>query len=51
MTEDRMARFEERQVELRKLSDEEIKDRFWQLCNELVDPIVDLARTHTSPSI
>lgn len=51
MTEDRMARFEERQVELRKLSDEELKDRFWQLCDELVDPIVDLARTHTSPSI
>lgn len=51
MTEDRMARFEERQVELRKLSDKELKDRFWELCNELVDPIVDLARTHTSPSI
>ncbi len=51
MTEDRIERFAQRQKELHKLSDEELKDRFWQLCNQLVDPIVDLARTHTSPSI
>ncbi len=51
MTEDRIQKFEERQKELHKLSDEELKERFWQLCSEVVDPIVDLARTHTSPSI
>jgi D-ornithine 4,5-aminomutase subunit alpha len=51
MTEDRIRKFEERQKELHKLSDEELKERFWQLCSEVVDPIVDLARTHTSPSI
>ena len=51
MTEDRIERFNRRQKELHKLTDEELKDRFWQLCGQLVDPIVELARTHTSPSI
>jgi D-ornithine 4,5-aminomutase subunit alpha len=51
MTDDRITRFEERQQELHKLTDAELKDRFWQLCDQLVDPIVELARTHTSPSI
>lgn len=51
MTEDRIARFEQRQAELHQLSDAELKARFWALCDQLVEPIVDLARTHTSPSI
>ena len=33
------------------MTDEELKAHFWKLCNEALDPIVDLARTHTSPSI
>ena len=33
------------------MSDDELKARFWELCNQVVDPIVDLANTHTSPSI
>jgi D-ornithine 4,5-aminomutase subunit alpha len=51
MTEQRIARFEQRQAELKKMSDAELKDRFWELCNQMVEPIVDLAKTHTSPSI
>ena len=51
MVEDRIKRFEDRQIELHQLSDEELKERFWQLCDELVTPIVSLARSHTSPSI
>lgn len=51
MNNDRIARFEERRAELQKLSNAELKARFWELCDQLVDPIVDLARTHTSPSI
>lgn len=51
MSEDRVARFEKRQVELQKLSDEQLKERFWQLCNKVVEPIADMAKTHTSPSI
>ena len=48
---DRIARFEERRKKYQEMSDEELKDHFWALCNEIVAPIVDLARTHTSPSI
>ncbi|MDO9086920.1 MAG: ornithine aminomutase subunit alpha [Anaerolineaceae bacterium] len=51
MSSDRIARFEERQSKLKHLSDEELKDRFWSLCEELVQPIVELSKTHTSPSI
>ena len=51
MIENRIEQFDTRQKELSKLSDEELKDRFWQLCTQLVAPMVDLARTHTSPSI
>ena len=51
MTQDRIENFEQRRKELEKLNDSELKTRFWELCNQLVDPIVDLARTHTSPSI
>ncbi len=51
MSDDRIARFEKRRATLEKMSDQELKDRFWQLCNQVVDPIVDLAKTHTSPSI
>ncbi len=51
MTEDRITRFEARREQLRQMSDEELKTRFWELCNQVVEPIVDLARTHTSPSI
>lgn len=51
MADDRIARFKTRQAELEKLSDAELKVRFWELCNELVKPIADFAKTHTSPSI
>lgn len=43
--------FEERRQHLRSLSDEELKDRFWELTEQIVQPMVDLARTHTTPSI
>jgi D-ornithine 4,5-aminomutase subunit alpha len=51
MTEETVKRFEKRREELSQLSDEELKIRFWELCDQVVAPIVDLARTHTSPSI
>jgi D-ornithine 4,5-aminomutase subunit alpha len=51
MTDDRNARFERRRAELRQLSDEELKLRFWELCEQVMAPVVELARTHTSPSI
>lgn len=51
MTDERIARFEKRRETLKKMSDEQLKQRFWQLCNQVVEPIVGLAKTHTSPSI
>lgn len=43
--------FEERRKHLRDLSDEELYDRFWQLTEEIVKPMVELAYNSTSPSI
>lgn len=43
--------FPERRHHLEGLSDEELKERFWELTDEVVRPLVQLARAHTSPSI
>lgn len=51
MTEDRIVRFEKRQTELKQMSDAELKERLWSLCDQLVKPNVDLSKTHTSSSI
>ena len=51
MTQDRIARFEERRERLEQLNDAELKQRFWMLTDQLLEPILELARTHTSPSI
>lgn len=51
MADARIQHFEKRQAELNRMSDAELKDRFWKLCEEVVKPVADLARTHTSPSI
>jgi D-ornithine 4,5-aminomutase subunit alpha len=33
------------------LTDEQLEARFWELGAQVVDPLVELARHHTSPSI
>ena len=43
--------FEKARTSLARLSDAELKDRFWELAREIVEPLAELARTHTSPSI
>lgn len=43
--------FDEARAHLRGLSDEQLESRFWDLANECAAPLVELARTHTSPSI
>jgi D-ornithine 4,5-aminomutase subunit alpha len=43
--------FEKRRLGVKDLSDEELKQRFWALADEIVKPLYDLAYTHTSPSI
>ncbi|MBK8793541.1 MAG: ornithine aminomutase subunit alpha [Holophaga sp.] len=51
MTDERIAKFDTRREELAKLSNDQLKSRFWELTNKMVEPIIDLAKTHTSPSI
>lgn len=43
--------FDARREHLRALTDEELRARFWQLAEEVVAPLVEEARTHTTPSI
>ena len=51
MSEDRNKKFEARRQELNKMTDEQLKDRFWELCQKVVEPMVDYGRKYTSPSI
>lgn len=43
--------FKEVREHLAGLSDEQLEARFWELSAQTVEPMVELARTHTSPSI
>ncbi|MBB6214819.1 D-ornithine 4,5-aminomutase subunit alpha [Anaerosolibacter carboniphilus] len=43
--------FQERRKHLASLSDEALKQRFWELMEQVVDPLVDLARKNTTPAI
>ena len=43
--------FQERRSHLANLSEEELKERFWDLAGKAVDPLLELAKTHTSPAI
>lgn len=43
--------FQERRKHLAHLTDEELKGRFWELVGQAIDPLLEIARTHTSPSI
>lgn len=43
--------FIERSEKLQHMTDEELDKYFWELAGKVVDPLVALAQTHTSPSI
>ena len=43
--------FETRRQHLAAMSDEELKAYFWQLAQQVVDPLLEYGRTHTSPSV
>lgn len=40
-----------KRAHLAELSDDQLKARFWELTQQVVNPLLDLAKTHTSPSI
>jgi D-ornithine 4,5-aminomutase subunit alpha len=43
--------FRERRKHLANLTDDDLKEKFWDLVEQAVDPLLEIARTHTSPSI
>ncbi|SMP49206.1 ornithine aminomutase subunit alpha [Anoxynatronum buryatiense] len=43
--------FQTRREHLTHLSDEALEQRFWDLAEKLVDPMLDLAHHNTTPSI
>ncbi|OGT89905.1 MAG: ornithine aminomutase [Gammaproteobacteria bacterium RIFOXYD12_FULL_61_37] len=43
--------FEERSHHLRGLSDDELHERFWALTRRILEPLLEEARTYTTPSI
>lgn len=47
----RLDDFNDRRAHLANLSDEELQERFWQLAGEIVEPMLELGRKNTSPSI
>ncbi len=43
--------YSERREHLKDLSEEQLEARFWELTEKLMNPVIKLAETHTSPSI
>lgn len=43
--------FNERKSHLEDLPEEELNSIFWNLAEKIVDPILELAKSHTTPSI
>lgn len=43
--------FTSRKAHLKDMSDENLHTYFWELVDKIVHPIVDEAKTHTSPSL
>jgi D-ornithine 4,5-aminomutase subunit alpha len=43
--------FELRRAHLKNLTDQELKDKFWEMAYKIVEPLAQAAQKHTSPSI
>jgi len=43
--------FASRRQHLAGLSYEELKKRFWELAEKIVEPMLELGRTHTTPAV
>ena len=51
MGEQRVDDFAERHQHLAGLGEEQLEKRFWELTGQIVSPLLELARRHTTPSI
>ena len=43
--------FDQRREKLQGMSDEQLHDHFWSLVEKIVAPLIEEARSHTTPSI
>ncbi len=43
--------FQVRRQHLANLSEEELKARFWELAGKVVEPMLELGKTHTTPAV
>jgi len=43
--------FEKRREHIANLTDEELYEKFWELTEKVVDPLLELGRNNTTPSI
>ena len=43
--------FEQRRKHIADLTDEELYNRFWELTAQVVDPLIELGKKNTTPSI
>jgi D-ornithine 4,5-aminomutase subunit alpha len=43
--------FEKRRAHLKNLTDQELKNKFWDLAEKTVNPMIDLAYKNTTPAI
>jgi len=43
--------FKVRRQHLKNMSEQELENRFWELCDKIVEPLIDLAENHTSPAV
>ena len=48
---ERVDNYLEKREHLKDLTDQQLKERFWDLLDQITTPMVDLAKTHTSPAI
>ena len=43
--------YEQRREHLKGLTDEQLKERFWQLAEQLTDPLLKMGYEYTSPAV
>ncbi|ABR48524.1 conserved hypothetical protein [Alkaliphilus metalliredigens QYMF] len=43
--------FQQRRAHLQDLTEEQVEQRFWDLAEKAVDPLIEMGRKYTSPSI
>lgn len=43
--------FQIRREHLKELNDEQLHDRFWELAQQIISPMLDLGKKNTTPSI